>query len=79
MKMLNFEHIKTIVWQKLNTHDARIVKVCRYINDIYQTQRIILEIYMKAQVLHTYDDDLTASTWVEYKDVPDPTITKGLT
>ena len=24
---------------------------------------------MKAQVLHTYDDDLTASTWVEYKDV----------
>ena len=32
---------------------------------------------MKAQVLHTYDDDLTASTWVEYKDVPDPTITKG--
>ena len=32
---------------------------------------------MKAQVLHTYDDDLTASSWVEYKDVPDPTITKG--
>ena len=34
---------------------------------------------MKAQVLHKYDDDLSASSWVEYIDVPDPTITKGLT
>ena len=32
---------------------------------------------MKAQVLHKYDDDLTASSWVQYIDVPDPTITKG--
>ena len=32
---------------------------------------------MKAQVLHKYDDDLTASSWVDYIDVPDPIITKG--
>ena len=32
---------------------------------------------MKAQVLHKYDDDLTASTWVDFIDVPDPVITKG--
>ncbi|MBO6507117.1 MAG: NAD(P)-dependent alcohol dehydrogenase [Roseibium sp.] len=32
---------------------------------------------MKAQVLHTYDDDLTAEEWVSYQDVPDPTLTKG--
>lgn len=32
---------------------------------------------MKAQVLHKYDDDLSASSWVEYGDVPDPKITKG--
>ncbi|MDC0738325.1 NAD(P)-dependent alcohol dehydrogenase [Cognatishimia sp. SS12] len=32
---------------------------------------------MKAQVLHTYDDDLTADTWVTYEDVPDPSISKG--
>lgn len=32
---------------------------------------------MKAQVLHKYDDDLTAPSWVDYIDVPDPVITKG--
>lgn len=31
---------------------------------------------MKAQVLNRYDDDLTASTWVDYEDVVDPKITK---
>ena len=32
---------------------------------------------MKAQVLHKYDDDLTASSWVSYEDVPDPVIAKS--
>ena len=32
---------------------------------------------MKAQVLHKYDDDLTAPSWVDYTDVPDPIISKG--
>ena len=32
---------------------------------------------MKAQVLHKYDDDLTASSWLDYINVPDPVITKG--
>lgn len=32
---------------------------------------------MKAQVLKTYDDHLTASNWLSYEDVPDPTITKA--
>lgn len=32
---------------------------------------------MKAQVLHSYDDDLTKSEWVSYEDVPDPELTKG--
>lgn len=32
---------------------------------------------MKAQVLHSYDDDLTAKTWLSYEDVPDPVISKG--
>ena len=32
---------------------------------------------MKAQVLHKYDDDLTAPSWVDYIDVPDPVISKG--
>ncbi len=31
---------------------------------------------MKAQVLHEYDESLTASNWVTYEDVPDPKITK---
>ena len=31
---------------------------------------------MKAQVLHQYDEALTASNWVTYEDVPDPKITK---
>ncbi len=30
---------------------------------------------MKAQVLHRYDEELTAPSWVEYEDVPDPRIT----
>ncbi len=29
---------------------------------------------MKAQVLHRYDEDLTASSWVDYEDVADPRI-----
>lgn len=32
---------------------------------------------MKAQVLHTYDDELTAENWLSYEDVPDPVISKG--
>ena len=32
---------------------------------------------MKAQVLLKYDDNLTAPSWVDYIDVPDPVITKG--
>ena len=32
---------------------------------------------MKAQVLHAYDEDLTADTWLTYEDVPDPVISKG--
>lgn len=32
---------------------------------------------MKAQVLHSYDDDLTAKSWLSYEDVPDPVISKG--
>ena len=32
---------------------------------------------MKAQVLNKYDDDLTASSWVEMQDVPDPKIEKS--
>lgn len=32
---------------------------------------------MKAQVLHKYDDDLTAPSWVEYQDVPDPVLSKA--
>ncbi len=32
---------------------------------------------MKAQVLHNYDDDLTATEWVQYEDVPDPVIAKA--
>lgn len=32
---------------------------------------------MKAQVLHKYDDDLTAESWVTYEDVPDPVISKS--
>ncbi len=31
---------------------------------------------VKAQVLHTYDDDLTADNWVTYEEVPDPVIAK---
>ena len=31
---------------------------------------------MKAQVLHQYDESLTASNWVTYEDVPDPKISK---
>jgi NAD+-dependent secondary alcohol dehydrogenase Adh1 len=31
---------------------------------------------MKAQVLHNYDESLTASSWVTYEDVPDAKITK---
>ena len=32
---------------------------------------------MKAQVLHKYDDDLVAPSWVDYEDVPDPIIEKS--
>lgn len=32
---------------------------------------------MKAQVLHAYDDELTANNWLTYQDVPDPKISKG--
>ena len=32
---------------------------------------------MKAQVLHKYDDDLVAQSWVDYEDVPDPIIEKS--
>ena len=32
---------------------------------------------MKAQVLHSYDDELTAAEWVSYQDVPDPALKKG--
>ncbi len=32
---------------------------------------------MKAQVLHSYDEDLTAKSWLSYEDVPDPVISKG--
>ena len=32
---------------------------------------------MKAQVLNKYDDDLTASSWVDMQDVPDPKIEKS--
>ncbi|MBT6190781.1 MAG: alcohol dehydrogenase catalytic domain-containing protein, partial [Tateyamaria sp.] len=32
---------------------------------------------MKAQVLHSHDDDLTAESWLSYEDVPDPVISKG--
>ena len=32
---------------------------------------------MKAQVLHKYDDDLTASSWLSYDNVDDPVIAKG--
>ena len=32
---------------------------------------------MKAQVLHSYDDDLTAESWLSYEDVSDPVISKG--
>ena len=32
---------------------------------------------MKAQVLHRYDDDLVAPSWVDYEDVPDPIIEKS--
>ena len=32
---------------------------------------------MKAQVLHKYDDDLTASSWVDMGNVPDPKIEKS--
>lgn len=32
---------------------------------------------MKAQVLHKYDDDFIAPSWVDFIDVPDPVITKG--
>ena len=31
---------------------------------------------MKAQILHNYDESLTASSWVTYEDVPDPKIVK---
>ena len=31
---------------------------------------------MKAQVLNRYDDDLTASSWVDWEDVADPKINK---
>ena len=30
---------------------------------------------MKAQVLNKYDESLTAESWVDYEDVPDPKIT----
>lgn len=32
---------------------------------------------MKAQVLHRYDDDLTAASWLRYEDVPDPVLTSA--
>ena len=32
---------------------------------------------MKAQVLHKYDDDLVAPSWVDYEDVPNPIIEKS--
>ena len=32
---------------------------------------------MKAQVLHKYDDDLTASSWVNMENVADPKIQKS--
>lgn len=32
------------------------------------------EIDLKAQVLNTYDESLSASNWVDYEDVPDPKI-----
>jgi NAD+-dependent secondary alcohol dehydrogenase Adh1 len=32
---------------------------------------------LKAQVLHKYDDDLVAPSWVDYEDVPDPIIEKS--
>ena len=32
---------------------------------------------MKAQVLNKYDDDLTASSWVDMENVPDPKIEKS--
>ncbi len=32
---------------------------------------------MKAQVLKQYDDDLTASSWVDLENVPDPKIEKA--
>ena len=32
---------------------------------------------MKAKVLNKYDDDLTASSWVDMQDVPDPKIEKS--
>ncbi len=32
---------------------------------------------MKAQVLHKYDDDLTASSWVNMENVADPKIEKS--
>lgn len=32
---------------------------------------------MKAQVLHSYDERLTADQWVRYEDVPDPKIEKA--
>ncbi len=31
---------------------------------------------MKAQVLHKYDESLTAANWVQFEDVPDPKIVK---
>lgn len=32
---------------------------------------------MKAQVLHAYDDDLTAPAWLHFEDVPDPVLTSA--
>ena len=32
---------------------------------------------MKAQVLHAYDDDLTASSWLSYEEVGDPVLSKA--
>jgi NAD+-dependent secondary alcohol dehydrogenase Adh1 len=44
----------------------------------YKIQHFIFsEIPLKAQVLHKLDDDLTAPTWVDFIDIPDPVITKG--
>jgi NAD+-dependent secondary alcohol dehydrogenase Adh1 len=31
---------------------------------------------MKAQILHKYDETLTAENWVQYEDIPDPKIVK---